>query len=105
MTYAEWIARYDTLPPQRRISLQQSLAQLVRHPLISILLPVYNPDSWAPHANPIFGWSGRRDQTRAPNEADYLGNCWGRQLSAKRFYNLNLVFDPSGFTLVWSPRS
>lgn len=44
MTYTEWIARYDTLTPQRRMHLQQSLKQLGRLPLISILLPVYNPD-------------------------------------------------------------
>ena len=39
MTYADWIARYDTLTPERHEALQQSSAR----PLISILIPVYNP--------------------------------------------------------------
>ena len=42
MTYPEWILRYDTLTPERRASLRDSLARLEAPPLISVLLPVYN---------------------------------------------------------------
>ena len=42
--YAEWIARFDTLTPTARAALRRELRRLPRHPLISIILPIYNPD-------------------------------------------------------------
>ena len=44
MTYADWIARYDTLTPDRRDELRREVQELSYQPLISILLPVYNAD-------------------------------------------------------------
>jgi GT2 family glycosyltransferase len=44
MTYADWIARHDTLTPERRDELRRELHQLGYHPLISVLLPIYNAD-------------------------------------------------------------
>ncbi|MEO5755095.1 MAG: glycosyltransferase [Chthoniobacterales bacterium] len=44
MTYADWIAEFDTLTPERRKAWQNSIAQLPQRPLISVLIPVYNPD-------------------------------------------------------------
>ena len=44
MTYTDWITRYDTLTPERREELRRELHELSYQPLISILLPVYNPD-------------------------------------------------------------
>jgi len=42
--YSDWIAQFDTSTPAGRASLRRELRLLVRHPLISIILPVYNPD-------------------------------------------------------------
>ena len=44
MTYEEWLARFDALTPGDRAALRLKLDSLARRPLISILLPVYNPD-------------------------------------------------------------
>ncbi|WP_454692332.1 glycosyltransferase family 2 protein [Achromobacter aloeverae] len=41
--YAEWVRRYDTLTDETRAALRESLAGLPQ-PLISVLMPVYNPD-------------------------------------------------------------
>ena len=42
--YQEWIARFDTATPASRAALRRELRLLRRQPLISIALPVYNPD-------------------------------------------------------------
>ena len=44
MTYADWVAHYDTLTAERRSELRRAIRQLEYQPLISILLPIYNPD-------------------------------------------------------------
>lgn len=42
--YLDWVARYDTLTPAVRARLRRQLRLLPTQPLISIILPVYNPD-------------------------------------------------------------
>jgi glycosyltransferase involved in cell wall biosynthesis len=42
--YADWIAQFDTLTEAMRTRLRRKLRLLPRQPLISIILPVYNPD-------------------------------------------------------------
>lgn len=42
-TYQDWIARFDTATGASRVALRRQLRVLPRHPLISIILPVYNP--------------------------------------------------------------
>ena len=42
--YAEWVELYETLGPADRIALRRKVDSLGQQPLISILLPVYNPD-------------------------------------------------------------
>jgi glycosyltransferase involved in cell wall biosynthesis len=42
--YREWIAKFDTPTPRDSLSLRRRLRTLRRHPLISIVLPVYNPE-------------------------------------------------------------
>ena len=42
--YTEWVAAYDTLNSAKRTALRRRVRSLFRHPRISILLPVYNPD-------------------------------------------------------------
>lgn len=44
ITYAEWIAQYDTVTPEKRVDLRRHVRQLAHQPRISILVPVYNPD-------------------------------------------------------------
>ncbi len=44
MIYADWIANFDTLTPERRAALRHAIVQLPERPLISILLPVYNAE-------------------------------------------------------------
>ncbi len=44
MTYPEWIAAYDTLASKERDALRREVAGLSEQPLISVLMPVYNPD-------------------------------------------------------------
>ena len=41
--YAEWTRRYDTLTDTIRATLRQRAAGLTRQPLISVLMPVFNP--------------------------------------------------------------
>ena len=42
--YAEWVELYETLGPADRAALRRELDSLGKQPLISIILPVYNPD-------------------------------------------------------------
>jgi len=42
--YADWVAQFDTLTETVRAALRRELRLLPRQPLISIILPVYNPD-------------------------------------------------------------
>ena len=44
MDYARWIAAFDDESATTRLDLLRKVRRLPRHPLISILLPVYNPD-------------------------------------------------------------
>ena len=41
--YAEWIRRYDTLTNEMRENIKHSIGGLVTKPLISVLMPTYNP--------------------------------------------------------------
>nr|WP_321936490.1 glycosyltransferase family 2 protein [Paraburkholderia sp. J8-2] len=41
--YAEWIRRYDQVDDEMRKSIRQRIAQLEKSPLISVVMPVYNP--------------------------------------------------------------
>ena len=41
--YPDWIAHYDQADAQSRRSIMARIAQLPEHPLISVLMPVYNP--------------------------------------------------------------
>ncbi len=41
--YAEWIRRYDTFTVQTRATVRGRIDALVHKPLISVLMPVYNP--------------------------------------------------------------
>lgn len=43
-TYDKWIAHFDTSTPVSRAALRRELRALHEHPLISIILPVYNPE-------------------------------------------------------------
>jgi glycosyltransferase involved in cell wall biosynthesis len=50
-TYAQWIDLYDRLNPARLLDYKEKLAALPRRPLISVLLPVYNPpERWLARA-------------------------------------------------------
>lgn len=44
LTYAEWIQRYDTLNEEVLQTLQRRMANLPSNPVISVLMPVYNPN-------------------------------------------------------------
>ena len=41
--YAEWIRRYDTLTDEMRASMHTRIASFTHKPLISVVLPTYNP--------------------------------------------------------------
>ena len=43
-SYAAWVKQFDTIGARERIVLRRDLRALPRHPLISIVMPVYNPD-------------------------------------------------------------
>jgi GT2 family glycosyltransferase len=43
-SYAAWVKEFDTVGMRERIVLRRDLRTLRRHPLISIVMPVYNPD-------------------------------------------------------------
>ncbi|MGJ0427595.1 glycosyltransferase [Methylobacter sp.] len=41
--YAEWIRRYDTLTDDTRATMNASIAEFAHQPLISVVMPTYNP--------------------------------------------------------------
>jgi glycosyltransferase involved in cell wall biosynthesis len=41
--YAEWIKRYDTLTDEARFTIRKQIGELPNKPLISVVMPVYNP--------------------------------------------------------------
>ena len=43
-SYAAWMKQFDTIGARERIAFRRDLRSLRRHPLISIVMPVYNPD-------------------------------------------------------------
>lgn len=43
-TYADWVAQYDTMDPVKLSRLVAQVGELPRRPLVSIIMPVYNPD-------------------------------------------------------------
>lgn len=43
-SYDEWIAKYDTITPANRIELQRRVRGLRHQPLISVVMPVFDPD-------------------------------------------------------------
>jgi glycosyltransferase involved in cell wall biosynthesis len=43
-SYAAWVKQFDTIGSAERIVLRRDLRALERHPLISVVMPVYNPD-------------------------------------------------------------
>jgi glycosyltransferase involved in cell wall biosynthesis len=56
-TYGEWVQLYEILRPADRVTIRQAIEVLENRPLISVLLPVYNPD---------LGWLGEAiDSVRA----------------------------------------
>jgi len=44
LSYSAWTKRFDTVGPRERVVIRRGLRSLRRHPLISVILPVYNPD-------------------------------------------------------------
>ncbi|HSH38611.1 MAG TPA: glycosyltransferase, partial [Chthoniobacterales bacterium] len=42
-SYEEWVRRYDTITSVDRDALRAQAARMPRRPLISILLPIYDP--------------------------------------------------------------
>lgn len=44
-TYADWVVQYDTMDPVKLSRLMAQVAELPRRPLVSIIMPVYNPDA------------------------------------------------------------
>lgn len=49
--YAEWNKRYDTLDESARKRIRKNIANLPRHPKISVLMPTFNtPPSWLQQA-------------------------------------------------------
>src|SRR5438094_7758712 len=43
-SYAAWVKQFDTIGAGERIVFRRDLRASPRHPLISIVMPVYNPD-------------------------------------------------------------
>jgi GT2 family glycosyltransferase len=43
-TYEQWIAKYDAITPAERIELQRRLRALHQQPLISVIMPVFDPE-------------------------------------------------------------
>jgi glycosyltransferase involved in cell wall biosynthesis len=43
-SYAAWVKQFDTVGARERIVIRRDLRALRLHPLISIIMPVYNPD-------------------------------------------------------------
>ena len=44
LNYERWLAAFDHEKPDHQLALSRRVRQLPKHPLISVLLPVYNPD-------------------------------------------------------------
>ncbi len=45
--YAEWVKRYDTLTDEMRVTIRENISLLVAKPLISVVMPTYNPkEEW-----------------------------------------------------------
>ncbi|HEV2841311.1 MAG TPA: glycosyltransferase [Chthoniobacterales bacterium] len=44
ISYEDWIARFDTTSPSDRAALRRRVRAIQRQPLISVILPVYDPD-------------------------------------------------------------
>jgi glycosyltransferase involved in cell wall biosynthesis len=42
--YSKWVRRYDTLTPELREKISQRVAAMKDRPLISVLMPTYNPN-------------------------------------------------------------
>lgn len=42
--YSKWVRRYDTLTPELREKISQRVAAMKNRPLISVLMPTYNPN-------------------------------------------------------------
>ena len=43
-SYAAWVKQFDTIGARERVVFRRDLRALPRHPLISIVMPAYNPD-------------------------------------------------------------
>ena len=43
LNYAEWVRRYDTFDESRMATLRAEAARLTSRPLVSVVMPVYNP--------------------------------------------------------------
>src|SRR5262249_34793800 len=43
-SYAAWVKQFDTVGARDRIVVRRDLRSLREHPLISIVMPVYNPN-------------------------------------------------------------
>src|SRR6476620_447764 len=43
-SYAAWVKQFDTIGARERVVLRRDLRALLRHPFISIVMPIYNPD-------------------------------------------------------------
>src|SRR5438270_4181413 len=43
-SYAAWVGQFDTIGLRERIVIRRQLRSLRQHPLVSIVLPVFNPD-------------------------------------------------------------
>src|SRR6476660_6935763 len=49
--YARWVARYDTLDDASRAQLRERAARLSSRPLVSVLMPVHDPEpAWLDEA-------------------------------------------------------
>lgn len=49
--YVEWVKRYDTLDDERRENIRQRVAEMPARPLISVVMPTYNPNpAWLAEA-------------------------------------------------------
>ncbi len=49
--YTEWARRYDALSSEQCATMRQQLDQFAAHPLISVIMPVYNPNpAWLQEA-------------------------------------------------------
>ena len=49
--YAEWIRRYDMMTDEKRARMQERIKEMEKKPLISVVMPVYNPNlAWLEEA-------------------------------------------------------